>query len=1012
MSIGWRKATAVDSPITDRRATTASGPYRDRTRFSRWTTHQYADCCKRVSTRVYHTLPPAGDGNPGTHYDQSRFDYDLRDRRRSVISPAGTVTTTVFDNRGLPTALYVGTNDTGGTEDDPTGGGASGNNMLLVTESSYDLDGRLTATTQHVSQTQTRTTGFGYDWRGRRTSVTGELGLYEGATYDNLDRSVMTERYDGSASGRLLARSETAYDDRGRVYRTLRHAVDPATGAIGSSLVDNLWYDQSGNLVTREPDGVMSRSEFTYDPLGRLLTETDPRGAVTAFGYNAAGNRTALTDAEGNTTTWGYDGIGRVVRETNALGNARQFGYDDAGDLFRRTDRVGRVIEFDHDAAGRLTAERWLVGTTGVNTLTTTYDTDGRVTSLADASASYAYGYDPRGRLTSTDNAGTPGVPQVLLTADHNRLNERTRLSATVAGIPDFATSLAYDALGRMEQVTQTGQPDGNAVAAKRVDLGYAATGGFGNIARYTDTAATQPVAETSYGYDAYGRLTGLTHTRGSSTLSSYGRTFNTARRVGSATTPEGETLYGYDPAGQLTSADHAAHLDETYSYDLTGNRTNPGYQTGTNNQLLSDGTHAYAYDAEGNRVRKTVTATGESTDYAWDHRNRLKGITFKDGTGSLTGRLSYRYDPADRRIMRLHDTDGDGTYETRETFVFDQGVKQGLDDCVLVFENDVLTQRLLHGPSVDQPLAQEDAAGTVLWPLADPLGTVRDLVERNGNGGTVIANHPSYDSFGRLLSQSNASEPSRYGFTGREWDADAGLWWYRARWYDAGVGRFVSEDPIDVGEAGVNLTAYVSNSPTDFSDPEGLVKVQCTYRSARNSRTKTIMTECAGLIDSCCPRMMGGGGSAMYRSGWRIVGASPDVDAPPLCDRVPWNRMSGMDCVACCVQEYGKQALAYGAAAAGVPQIRRPKLSVFPGQYSSSSLGTKVGEQIARTPYRFMRPGQGGPRMMERLTTPLKRAKPLGRAIGSSGASGLVIGAGLCALTVEAYCACACGVK
>ena len=247
---------------------------------------------------------------------------------------------------------------------------------------------------------------------------------------------------------------------------------------------------------------------------------------------------------------------------------------------------------------------------------------------------------------------------------------------------------------------------------------------------------------------------------------------------------------------------------------------------TDANNRLLSDGTHAYAYDAEGNRVRKTVTATGESTDYTWDHRNRLKGITFKDGTGSLTGRLSYRYDPADRRIMRLHDTDGDGTYETRESFVFDQGVKNGLDDCLLVFENNTLTQRLLHGPAVDQPLAQEDAAGAVLWLLADPLGTVRDLAQRTAAGGTLIVNHASYDSFGRLLSQSDPNIPSRYGFTGREWDADAGLWWYRARWYDPAVGRFVSEEPLLLAGVGANTSVYVGNNAAIVVDPSGLVGV------------------------------------------------------------------------------------------------------------------------------------------------------------------------------------------
>ena len=256
-------------------------------------------------------------------------------------------------------------------------------------------------------------------------------------------------------------------------------------------------------------------------------------------------------------------------------------------------------------------------------------------------------------------------------------------------------------------------------------------------------------------------------------------------------------------------------------------------------NRLLSDGTHAYAYDAEGNRTRRTVSATGEATEYGWDHRNRLKSLTFKDSAGTVTGRLTYRYDPADRRIMRLHDADGDGTFETRTVFIFDQGVKNGLDDCVLVFDNNTLTQRLLHGPGVDQPLAQEGASGNVVWPLSDPLGTLRDLAQRNASGGTVITNHLTYDSFGRLLSQSDPSQPSRYGFTGREWDADAGLWWYRARWYDAGVGRFVSEDFAQFGNAEYNFMRYALNNPVGLNDPSG------------EDWLDTAANYCAGIGDS-----------------------------------------------------------------------------------------------------------------------------------------------------------------
>jgi uncharacterized protein RhaS with RHS repeats len=94
-----------------------------------------------------------------------------------------------------------------------------------------------------------------------------------------------------------------------------------------------------------------------------------------------------------------------------------------------------------------------------------------------------------------------------------------------------------------------------------------------------------------------------------------------------------------------------------------------------------------------------------------------------------------------------------------------------------------------LHGPSVDQVFAQEDAAGNVQWMLADHVGTVRDLVN---NSGTVV-NHLKYDSYGKVISESNPAFDTHYQFTGREFDDELNLQYNRARYYDVTLGRFNS---------------------------------------------------------------------------------------------------------------------------------------------------------------------------------------------------------------------------
>jgi len=287
----------------------------------------------------------------------------------------------------------------------------------------------------------------------------------------------------------------------------------------------------------------------------------------------------------------------------------------------------------------------------------------------------------------------------------------------------------------------------------------------------------------------------------------------------------DGTSNYTYDSTSQLTAADHDYQADESYTYDANGNRTMTGYSTGTNNRLLNDGTHTYIYDNEGNRTKKTVTATGEATEFEWDHRNRLVRVTHLDSIGDPIQTLDYVYDVLDQRIEKS-DTPAIGpTYTQR--YVYDG------QHLALKFGANVLANRYLHGPVIDQILADErvsslSSASDVLWPLVDNLGTVRDLAEHDsGTGDTVIVNHISYDAFGGSRAETNAAVDHLFGYTGRDWDADADLQYNRARWYDPAVGRWLSEDPIGFKAGDANLSRYVGNQATGKTDPSGLIEFQ-----------------------------------------------------------------------------------------------------------------------------------------------------------------------------------------
>lgn len=129
----------------------------------RWSAQSYTDAGNLEWARVYHTIPSSGNGSSGTNYSQTDFGFDAQGRRNKVKSPGGTITRTVFDVRGQAIKTYVGTNDTGATDSDPTCGGATGNNLVLVSENEFDGgsaggNGLVTATTEHVDGGTTRVT--------------------------------------------------------------------------------------------------------------------------------------------------------------------------------------------------------------------------------------------------------------------------------------------------------------------------------------------------------------------------------------------------------------------------------------------------------------------------------------------------------------------------------------------------------------------------------------------------------------------------------------------------------------------------------------------------------------------------------------------------------------------------------------------------------------------------------------------------------------------------------------
>lgn len=61
------------------------------------------------------------------------------------------------------------------------------------------------------------------------------------------------------------------------------------------------------------------------------------------------------------------------------------------------------------------------------------------------------------------------------------------------------------------------------------------------------------------------------------------------------------------------------------------------------------------------------------------------------------------------------------------------------------------------------------------------------------------------------------------YVFQGRRWDKESKTYYFRARYYDPSLGRFINQDPIGYGAGDVNLYRFVGNAPIIWRDPYGL---------------------------------------------------------------------------------------------------------------------------------------------------------------------------------------------
>jgi RHS repeat-associated protein len=668
----------------------------------------------------------------------------------------------------------------------------------LSTISTYDSVGRPVSLKDPLGGMSS----FEYDTAGDLITSIDQVGRIWRFTYNALGQ-LLTEKDPGGAistvtydtngfTSRLERNDKSAYlyghDSQGHVTS----ATDPANRAVA------YLYDSAGHLSSIK-DGAGNTSFITMNLAGQVTAMTDSLGNTTTYGYDGNGNLVSIKDARNNIWAFGYDYLNRRTLQTDPAGHATAYVYDANGRLLSTTNPDGQAANYAYDADGRLITRSLTNGdVTNIG-----YDPLGKMTSLANGNSQIAISYDADGHLIGQTTSGTTSSPQPSVTLAYTVDGTGNRLTMSA---PDGLTKYVYDGTPRLTSVIDpAGQPF---------------TFGYDAISRQTSLARPNGITDT-FTYSAADDLISRVASLGTTTTLSTAYAYDPRAQRSAMTDQGGTNGYTYDSAGRLTAATHPSggFGAEAYSYDGVGNR-------------VSAGSAALAYDAADRltgapNTTYTYTLNGELasrtdgtaiTTFDWNSLHQLLAIHFPDGTTT-----SYRYDPLGRRI----EVNANGQI-TR--YVYDKyNIHLEYDG------SNTLIASYTGTPNLDQVLEMV-RGGTRFFYLQDGLQSTRALTDVSGN---VVATY-AYDAFGRQSSTGNVTNP--FTFTGREYDAKSGLYYYRLRYYDPAVGRFLSVDPVDA----VNPYPYGDNSPTNRVDPNGTNAVE--YWALVNALTPVFIGQASSL--------------------------------------------------------------------------------------------------------------------------------------------------------------------
>lgn len=690
-----------------------------------------------------------------------------------------------------------------------------GSSWWDIVETFYDKLGRpnyqtlpYSGTVDTTTTTSTPGVSTQFDALSRPTSVTDSAGGSTSYAYSDNDTLVVASspatkrQMESNGIGQLTSVCE------------LTSSANGGGNCAQSSAVTGFWttytYDVLGDLNTvtlnaQAASGLQQSRSFSFDGLGRLLSETNPETGTTNYTYDtesgcgstSTGDLIKRTDPQGDAICTFYDSIHRPTKTTFSGWYAsstptRNFVYDGASvNNVSMSNSKGRLAEaFTGTSSNKITD--LLFSYTARGEVANAYESTPHSGGYYQLNANYW----ANGALSAF--SGIPGVPVVYYQVDGE--GRTSTVTTSDSNNPTLVSNCCGFTPGSLPTTITFGSGDSD---------NYSFDSNTNRLTQYQLSVGSNSVK-------------GVLNWNTNGTMSSHAITDT----INSANTHT--CTYTYDDISRLSKADCSPTWGQTFAYDPFGN-ISKAVISGANGQSFQ----ASYYDGIHPITNRITSLTGFAPSY--DNNGNLTNDSFHqyswDAVGNMVGAdsVTVTYDALDRAVEQ-----GRGSSYTQIVYSPD-GAK------VALMNGSALSTGLVTLPAGAQAIY--NSSGLSRYRHADYLGSAR--VASNAAGGTY--GDLSYAPFSEPYNQYGTAD---LAFTGQNQDTVSGIYDYLYRELNTAQGRWVSPDRA--GLASVNTSnpqswnrySYVSDNPTNLLDPLGL------YCSAPY-----------GLGDSACNQGNYGGG-------------------------------------------------------------------------------------------------------------------------------------------------------